>query len=260
MEGSAPWWGEVALELGQVGLWRLGPVDLWVQRKAHEWRIMVQRRPDRLDRQAQVVMPADPPQPTLELEVHRYGADRTTGWLAVRPVLAPRPVVCRPDTPFVLLPGSAVRAYVGTPLWARVQAAGGPLLHEVDLYRPSGTWFGPDTRQGELCYANRTRLKLDAAELHHVPTRAITPVHLSNDGDQPLLVRQLNLPLPKLELGVAPDGTLWTEPVRFRSQQGGQVTVDIDETPADRRLQVLAPPRIERRERHLIAALAHVLR
>lgn len=260
MSSSAPWWGEVSLEPGQSGAWRLGPVDLWVQRRAHEWRIYLRRPEVGRDAAVEVQIPAELPAVTSELEVHRYGAVQTSGRLQVSPVLAPRPVVCRPDTPFVLLPGSAVTAFVGTPLWARVQSPGGRLLHEVDLHRPSGTWFGPDTRTGELCFANRTRLKLDAAELEHVPTRAITPVHLSNDGDQPLLVRQINLPLPRLDLSVAPDGTLWTDPVRLRSQQGGQVTVDLDETPADRRMRVLAPARVDRRERHLIAALADVLR
>ncbi|MCK6507223.1 hypothetical protein L6R53_28270 [Myxococcota bacterium] len=260
MNDGDPWWGEVALELGQAACWHLGQVDLWVQRRAHEWRVAVRRLPDGSDAPVQVELPAPLPLDAPGLEVHRFGAEQTSARLQVSPVLAPRPVVCRPDTPFALLPGSAVTAYVGTPLWVRVQAPGGRLLHEVDLHRPSGTWFGPDTRQGELCYANRTRLKLDAAELQHVPTRAITPVHLSNDGDGPLVVRRINLPVPKLELGVAPGGTLWTDPVRVRLQQGGQVTVDIDDAPPERRLRPLAPPRVERRDRHLIAALADVLR
>lgn len=260
MSIASPWWGEVVLDTGQVGHWQLGPLLLWVKRRTHEWRIATRRDPTLPEGPAVKEVPFAGIPESDAVEVNRYGAERTSPQVHVGPVLAPRPVVCRPEVPFVLLPGSRITAYVSTPLWVRVQAPGGLLIHDIDVHRPSGSWFGPNTREGELCFASRTRLRLDAQDIQHSPTRAITPVHLANDDALPLTVSQINLPVPHLDLVAAPDGTLWTQPVRLGSQQGGLVAVDIEDLPANRRVAVLAPARIERPERRLISALAHVLR
>ena len=52
--------------------------------------------------------------------------------------------------------------YVSTPLWVRVDVHDPPqFLQEIPVIRPSDTWFGPSTREGELGYAGRTHGRLN---------------------------------------------------------------------------------------------------
>lgn len=234
------WWGETTLEVDQTACWRVGPVRLWVQRRRHEWRVATAREagtPSTAGREADAAMPPEGD----GVEVVRFGFEQTTPRLSLRPVLAPRPVVCRPELPFVVHPGSAVDALVSSPLWLRLGVDRVPVLHEVDLHLPSRTWFGPDTRHGELCFASRTKLRLDVAEFVHDPSRAATRVHIEHRGEAPLRVAQIKVPVPALSLAAGPDGALWTESMRLDSTPGGLVAADVGALPSQATQRVSEP-------------------
>lgn len=256
----SPWWTSIELGEEQAALWRAGSVDLWIRRDAHEWRIAVDRSAAREDEEVQVLHPADRwPEEGAGIEVVRFGSDRTSPALRVVPVLAPRPVVCRPEQPFRLLPQTEVTAFVGCPLWLRVIAEGGALEFEVDLHRPSGTWFGPDTQSGELCFANRTRLHLRRERLKHSPLRATTRLLLHNRTDQVLTLSQFKLPAPSLDLLVDTDGSFWSQAIEVGFERGGSAEIEVLPSRDPRRVQVLSPARLPRGHGRLISALSHVL-
>lgn len=167
-----PWWGTFSLEEGAGGEWHIGPSTLWVYRSSNDWRVM--HRPstdpvaaDPMMQRSDVTVPVEEGTMSELLEseaddlvTHRYSVRRTSGRVALRPALADRPVVTRPEHPLSVLPDEAVTLYLSTPLWVRVE------LVESDRkssHRMSDTWFGASTREGSLCYATRTagRLRLD---------------------------------------------------------------------------------------------------
>src|SRR5439155_1571474 len=79
--------------------------------------------------------------------------------------------------------------------------------------RLSDTWYGPNTREGELCYSSKTFCRTHLADLPLRPHRVLTPVSIQNNAKDPLLLEQLSLPLPYLSTYVDENGSLWTEEI-----------------------------------------------
>jgi hypothetical protein len=236
------------------GRWDIGPSTLWVYRSSRDWRVvhrpstdpvtadpMAQRStltvPLGEDEMAAVLETEDP-----DLVTHRYSVRDTGETVALRPALADRPVVARPEHPLAVLPGESVTLYLSTPLWVRVELpASERLLQEVPSHRMSDTWFGPSTREGELCYATRTAGRL---QLDRLPTRlhrALTPLRVRNRASDALELERVQLPAPHLALYRTPDDVLWTEAVTMIRREG--------ETGADVRIAGGTPPDVEEASR-----------
>ncbi len=158
-----------------------------------------------------------------------------SGQVLLSPRLADRPVVIRPRQPVFLLSGQTITLYLSTPIWLQVQV-GDPavLLKELPVLRLSDTWFGPSTREGELCYAGRTQARHDPAELPDRPHRAITPLTIHNKAASPLPLEKISLPVPLLALYGDQQGKLWTQAVTLtRQEQGEMASIQIDSKASD---------------------------
>jgi hypothetical protein len=229
--GSA-WWDAVPLEPGQVGCWHIDTLLLWIQRAEREWQIARGSTEGEDDAGGwQVELDVDMPTDAEALERHVFS--RTSGPLRLLPVVADRSVVASPRVPLYVPPAEKTTLYVGSPLWVRVEVDRPPrVLAEIPIRRPSDTWFGSSTREGELCYATRTRATLDVANLPALSSRAITPVSIENRGIEPLLVERLKLPVPYLSVHAAADGQLWTPKVTMVGQEErGMASFDVGHRP-----------------------------
>ena len=253
-----PWGEEIVVPAGGWRSWRIGPLKLWAQRLAKEWRVAWQE--DAGDDDEPETAPGEPPEAaTLE----RVAADRLGERLIMSPGLADRSVVVRPQTRFRLVPGGEVALYLGTPLWFRLETSE-PRHRLLDLptRRPSDTWFGPSTTAGELCYAGRTAARLNRENLPAVTHLAFTRVLLRNRADDDLLLERINLPVPNLALFAGGGGALWTQTVRVeRGADGHLAEVRIDDRPpalaeAARRL---AGPRVRAGRNAFSRALSALL-
>lgn len=240
-----PWWGSVTLDEYAGGKWLIGPSTIWVYRSSHDWRVI--HRPstnadtaEPMIRRSEVDVPIDEEAMRTVLEsddaalvTHRYSVHRTGESIALRPALADRPVVSRPEHPLSIMPDEAVTLYLSTPLWVQVKLLESDrLLTECPSHRMSDTWFGPSTREGELCYATRTagRLHLDRVPLRlH---RALTPLRVQNRSPEPLALERVQLPVPHLSLYLTPDHAIWTERVTMTHRETGEgASVQIQEGP-----------------------------
>lgn len=231
----APWWGTVTLDEYEGGKWQIGPSTIWIYRSSHDWRVIHRPSadpgtPDPMVRRSEVTVPIEEEAMRAVLEsedadlvTHRYSMHRTGESVAVRPALADRPVVSRPEHPLSVMPDEAVTLYLSTPLWVQIKLLESDrLLTECRSYRMSDTWFGSSTRDGELCYATRTagRLHLDRVPLRlH---RALTPLRVQNRAPEPLALERVQLPTPHLSLYVTPDHAVWTERVTMTHRETGQ--------------------------------------
>lgn len=223
------WWGTFALKEDEAGCWHVGPSRLWIHREAQAWRLVHAEQDDVEDSTATMQVPAPPEaEPPDEaspaVDVQRYSFARTNPSLHLWPALADRPVIVRPEKPLYVLAGEEVTLYVSTPLWLLVEVGDPPrLLREIPSHRPSDTWFGPNTREGELCYAARSAGRLKLAELPRRLHRAVTPVQIRNQAADALLVERLRLPVEYLSLYQAPDDLLWTQAVALNRSGGGDL-------------------------------------
>lgn len=229
---SLPWGREIEIPTEEWRHWRVGPLTLWTQRLASEWRLAWQEssetRPDTL--QAIEEAPEAPPDTA---SVERVASHRLGELLIASPRLADRSVVVRPETRFRLAPEGEVELYIGTPLWVHLETSEPRhQLLDIPTRRPSDTWFGPSTTAGELCYAERTAARLNRDNLPAVPHLAITRVLLRNRADDDLLLERINLPVPNLALFADAADQLWTQAVRVDRGAAGQLAeVRIDDQP-----------------------------
>lgn len=254
--GPKPWWGSCSIDEQTGGEWHIGPLTLWLFRALRDWRVLHRpstdpRKADPMAERSDWSLPLDPTEMASVLEseekevvTHRYSVGTTEERVALEPLLADRPVVTRPEHPLSILPGEAVTLYVSTPVWVRVRLIESDrTLQEIPSHRMSDTWFGPSTREGELCYATRTtgRLRVDSIprRLH----RALTPLHVRNRSEDALALERVQLPTPHLALYTTPNDVLWTEAVTMihtEGMQGADVQIK-DGPPSDvdraRRLQ-----------------------
>ncbi|MCW9023646.1 MAG: hypothetical protein OQK73_03085 [Gammaproteobacteria bacterium] len=224
------WWGKFNFDMAQIRQWRIGALTLNVQCLQHEWQVAYEQDRDFDENNVSYeINEIDVFSETLK-NTARYIFRETSGLLTVTPLLADRPVISRPNTTFNLTPGEEVKLYVSTPLWLRLGVDNTEeKLAEIAIQRPSDTWFGPSTLEGELCYASTTHCRLNLEEMPHRPHRAITPVIIQNQANTMLAVDRLNVPTPLLSLYASSNGHLWTPTISLvREKDGDMAGLKID--------------------------------
>lgn len=220
------WWGRLDVPEGGCARLRLGALTLYARNLLKEWRLYSHHELDpTIDVVDRVVgqtldHPADDDRNWF---VERFAQTREEGALDLSMRLADRPVVARPEVPISLIGGDEITLFVSTPLWIAIQTADTHRdLTEIPSLRPSDTWFGPSTREGELCYAMRTRARIDVELLQKHPVRAISRITLRNRSTDPVLIERVNIPVPFLHTYLGADGLAWTDPIIFeRLEPGG---------------------------------------
>lgn len=258
---GVPWWGTTPIEREKPRRWRLGPLSLWVERLSHEWRVAYAYGPDPYATTFEVAAPSGPPPDDATVE--RFGSSSPGHSVALRPALADRPIVTRPAEPFALLPGESVEVFVSSPVWVVVTlgARSVPAL-EVPSQRPTDTWFGPSTREGELCYATRTTCRLERDELPVRPHRATTPVTLRNRAATVLRVDRISMPVEHLSLHADAGARLFTEPITLERREDGVGLAELEvgtfaRDGAEAPVRV-APPREPRPQGRLVRVFSHL--
>lgn len=209
------WWDFQEVASGEGLSWQLGPFGLDAFRGPDAWWLWTRRRELAEGQPADCrlePLPRMPPEEGGERFVFR----RTPARIRLRPRLADRPVVVRSRQPVFVPAGEEATIYLSTPIWLVVEV-GEPatLLSELAGERLSDTWFGPSTREGELCYAGRTHARNQLAAVPRRVHRAITPVTVLNQASTPLPLEKINLPVPLLAVYGDANLGLWTEAVQL---------------------------------------------
>jgi hypothetical protein len=208
-----------------MSYWRVGPLEIWLQRTKREWRIGTRSNGDPGDSSLIVQQAADDPGLDRNtIEWLRVGFRGTRDTIELAPALAPRPLVVRPDIPFNLPQKEETTLFISSPLWIRIKL-GQPGVDVLDIpvYQPSDTWFGPSTIEGELCFALRTRARLNMEQLDTVSHRVFSAIQIKNMGISILDLERLKLPMPNLSLFAAKDGRLWTETIKLNRREDGDL-------------------------------------
>ncbi len=231
-QSARRWWGAYDLEIGQLGHWRIGPLSLHVHRRASEWLVAWESKGDPKEETTEIKVPTEGALP-VDATVNRFPVQATNGPVTLMPRLADRPVIIKPETPLYVPGGERVTLFIGSPVWVDVAVGKPPRsLLEVEAYRTTDTWFGPNTRQGELCYASKTLARLNLEDCTVRPHRAITAVEVQNNADESLLIELLQLPAPLLALFATEENVLWTQSVTLtREDSGNQTSLKISNAP-----------------------------
>lgn len=259
----AIWWGTFTAAEDESLLWEIGEMRLSIRRKAQEWQIAQTGNTYLEKDDVTCRMARGEPCAEDAHQPERFIFTRTQESVRVMPQLADRPVIVRPAGVLRVLPGQQTTLYVSSPLWVHIEVHTPPFaLGDFPIQRPSDTWFGPSTLEGELCYASSTQGRLHLEELPHRPHRAVTPVSIVNHSAEPLLLERLSLPVPFLSLYSAEDGTLWTNGVTMRREHDtdiAEITVSEAPPPTEYTTHRLTGPRRKAEKNMLMRAFGALL-
>ncbi|TVS11082.1 MAG: hypothetical protein EA419_09195 [Wenzhouxiangella sp.] len=252
-----PWWTPRKVAVGHGLELTVGTLRLTLGHGPDEWRIERESIAEpEVSGKARIQGRRTLPSEYQE----RYVIGGDSSRLALTPMLADRNVVIRPRQPVFLLSGQKVTLFLSTPIWLKLEVGDPPsLLREMPVTQLSDTWFGPSTREGEICYAGRTHARHHIDELPRRPHRAITPLHIHNKASTPLPLEKFSLPVPMLALYGSENGSLWTQRVTLtREDQSDLAAVRIDPQPPEyaEKLSLLARPRQDSGRSGLVRAFS----
>lgn len=224
-------------------------MSLWIRHTEYEWRIAYESKGDPMDSNVELKVPLADFLPGPDSTLNRFSSRDPGDVLILSPALADRSFVTQPEAPLYILAGEEVTLYISSPLWVRIECGDLPrFLQEMPIYRPPDTWFGPSTREGELCYASRTQARLSLEEVPLRPHRVVTPVKIRNLVNQALLLERLNLPLIHLSLFGAADGYLWTQAItleRVEEKDLAMIHIERDAPREAQGAELIALPRVK---------------
>ncbi|MCB1214010.1 MAG: hypothetical protein KDK66_00910 [Deltaproteobacteria bacterium] len=262
MDQKQTWWQSYKILINTEVYWQIGPLHLWIQHLKHEWKIAYIREEDPLKNthhwQSHDVLSnlAD------KEDIFRVGMEKDHHAIMLSPKLADRAVVAQAENPLTILPGEKLTIYISSPLWIEAKdLESQKQFFEIPIYRPSDTWFGPNVREGELCYASRTYCRLNLEEVPIRPHRAITALHLNNKTHDNILLEKISLPIPYLSLFLSQDGQLWTESLILEQSKEEASPVRIQNSPPKdiKIAQKLSEPRIKKHKNLALRMLGGLL-
>lgn len=171
---------------------------------------------------------------TIDEKLERFVV-KTDEHIQCLPKLADLPMVVKPNIPFKLPAKNQCVLFVGTPVWLNICSADAQqTFYDKPIQRPSDSWFGPNTWEGELCYATKTRAFVELNMSLMSRHRAISTVTLVNKSTDTLNLERISLPVPNLSIYQDEEGMLWTENLTVTNERdSSMVTLQIDKIDKD---------------------------
>lgn len=203
----------------------MGPLSFWVYRGSQEWRLRSETSGDPLSPVAETELREERQWDVEDTRVQRFLLTQDSPRMTVGVLLPDRPVVSKPASPVSIPAGESATFYLSYPVWVTLSAGDPPRkLAEFPSQRLSDTWFGPNTREGMVCYATRSRCRLNLSDHPHVPNRAITRLVIRNRAQDTLTLDKIKLPVATLSLYRSVSRNwLWTQSVTLLRHEGGDM-------------------------------------
>lgn len=215
MAASKKWWGDITFEIDDIKVWNIGDRRIAIQRFEKEW--LIWNAETSSESASQISLKSLKTSNTLaDVPYSRHLFKQTHEILHISPSLADRSIVARPASKLNIPPGEQIELYVSTPLWFTVKPKSKSVdIADIPFWRPSDSWFGPTTMDGELCYAKYTDAKISLTKLEKRSHRAITPVLIKNEHREMLSIERINLPAPFLTLYADKEQQFWSDKIEI---------------------------------------------
>jgi hypothetical protein len=215
------WWGDLEPAEGEINYLKIGPSEFWLTRYPQEWRVAHWQSIDFASSDLMLLKDVSAEGIHPEATVNQFSFRTAPKTISFVPLLANRPIVVKPEHPFSIQQGEEVTLYVTTAAWLSLKFAT-TKLQDYPLFRPSDTWFGSSTIEGELCYASRIKGRLRLEDVTPLPHRAITPLRIENKAKEALMLDKVKLPIMYLALYEA-NSSLWTQSVTLIKEESGDL-------------------------------------
>ena len=254
------WWGEFTFDLQETKCWSVGERAILIKRKATEWNAWnIESKAEEHD-----ILVSDGANINLDdtKVIGRFLEKTTSEKIKVAPLLADRTVIARPSSPLTILAGEKIQLFISTPIWFYAETfPSGKCLVDLPFWRPSDSWFGSSTIDGQLCYAKFTTAKTKLEELELHPHRATTPIMLINSHDKALTINRINVPVNYLNLYSDDKNQLWTSGISIEIEnESADVELIIDKSISAEfePLTFISSPRISSEHGRLIRRISNL--
>jgi len=168
----------------------LGPLTFWIKASGGDWLCRTARGKGEA---------AAPGAPEHDEGWRRIGSYPEMKSFHLKPALPARPVVVRPEFPYVIQPGERLYFFVSVPISVQILNEAGVVLMEEPVVQLSNTWFGAPV-DGELCFAMRTLARRELERLDFRPWRVVCPVRIRNQSKETMSFERLCLRVPYLTI------------------------------------------------------------
>ncbi|MGB0732736.1 MAG: hypothetical protein ACPGPF_03185 [Pontibacterium sp.] len=203
----------------------LGDLLFYIMKSENIYSIATDYQPAKAPSLFKAITPISHLPDSVEIKQKIYSADDERPYLSLQ--LADKPYEVNPAADINIAPHAKLILYVSTPVWLQINTQGENLcLAEYPTVSPRLSWVGASTTEGSLCYSTDSTAPSVFSQVKHNYHRALTALELINDGNKPIKIDRLSLPLPILSLYRTTQDSFWTESVRYRIHpESGETTV-----------------------------------
>jgi len=197
-----PWWRTELVDDNESRFWKIGEQIICLDRYRNEWH----------SAHWNWTTVNGPALPTDKLNFKTVVIRNQNNEVSLKPILANRSVISELHRAIDIPGGEKIQLYVSSPLWCQVTVGKTHVLvDDIPSQLLSDTWFGTNTLEGELCYADHTHCSQHLDELAYSPERIISPLLIKNKSQVTLTLKHIVVPLPYLSVYMDTHNRLWTE-------------------------------------------------
>ena len=195
--------------------------------------------------------------------VQRWTSGEQESTLRIVPAMADKNLVTQLGQPMMIPAGRRPKFYLSLPLMYQLYIGNGKQpFYEFFVEKLPLTWFGSNTRRGELCYQFFSDIAQEIETSTQVPHRAILEVRLCNrDGDN-LMVDKINLPAQYLPVYRVDGKAFWTTTLSITNEKlTDELSLHYSKTVPGRHelLQLISEPRLRSEARTILRALEAII-
>lgn len=224
------WWGTLAADTDTRMQLKCADLSLDLTLRPNDWLVQYEWQTNVIQPLAALrYINAEEALASLEKQ-QRFVFASPPSQLVIQPILADRPIVCRPIVSVMILPKEEISLYVSLPLWMQLYISDRdkPLL-DIPTAHISDTWFGPNSREGEMSYVSRASEQLEVTPSDKHGMRATMEVKILNLSDEVVTLDKISVPTPNLDLYVDAIGRFWTRRITLTREGNEVASLTIDE-------------------------------
>lgn len=236
----------------------------YIQRQPQQWqlsRIPLEHPVCALYHELDIVYPVRVP---LDAEVvQRWNSGEQESTLRIVPAMADRNLVVHLGQPVLVPGGRRPKFYLSLPLMYQLYIGNGKQpFYEFFIEKLPLTWFGSNTRRGELCYQFLSNIEHEISSGVQVPHRAMLELRLCNRDSEHLSVDKINLPAPYLPVYRVDGKVFWTTALTITNEKlTDALSLHYGKTVPCRHdlLQLVSEPRLRSEARTILRALEAII-
>lgn len=237
---------------------------LYIQRQPQQWQLsrMPREHPQcalnpELEIRHQATVPAG-----AEI-IQRWTSGEQESTLRIVPAMADKNLVVRLGQAMMIPSGRRPKFYLSLPLMYQLYIGNGKQpFYEFFIEKLPLTWFGSNTRRGELCYQFFSDVEHEVDSGVRVPHRAMLELRLCNrDGDH-LSLDKINLPAQYLPVYRVDGKSFWTTALTITNEKlTDELSLHYGKTVPCRHevLQLISEPRLRSEARTILRALEAII-